>query len=177
MYKLLPIICILLSSIFAQAQPDTALAKMAEIRDSTPKYYRYDSVRQMRIPVYDYSGKWDFDGDGKNDALVFIGTGGAHAYYYLQMHLSSQGTKQHFRCLEVDMPYLVPIEEFRKKGRHVAVQFVVHDFDSDRNPEVYLNIPAPKGYIPKCLKTLGLSSSNVFIDQSNGKLLLKNFEF
>src|SRR3954471_2996099 len=39
--------------------------------------------------THDYSNNWDFDGDGKTDNLYFIGTGGAHLYFYLRIVLSS----------------------------------------------------------------------------------------
>lgn len=41
---------------------------------------------------YNYSGKWDFDGDGHNDGLFFIGNGGAHAYYLPRLILSGDKT-------------------------------------------------------------------------------------
>ena len=48
-------------------------------RKSNPTLkYKYDNYAQ----VHDYSNNWDFDKDGINDEVYFVGTGGAHVYYF-----------------------------------------------------------------------------------------------
>jgi hypothetical protein len=42
--------------------------------------YNYDSATQ----IHNYSHNWDFDKDGVKDELYFVGTNGAHLYYFLK---------------------------------------------------------------------------------------------
>ncbi|MCR9155324.1 MAG: hypothetical protein NXI09_14560 [Bacteroidetes bacterium] len=53
---------------------------------------------------YHYTDLWDFDNDGLKDEIRFISNGGAHAYYYLQIFLSSEQELYSFRSFYIDMP-------------------------------------------------------------------------
>lgn len=64
--------------------------------------HHYDSLKQ----VHDYSNNWDFDGDSIADQLFFIGTGGAHLYFYPRIILSSDHIIIEFRRIETDFPVL-----------------------------------------------------------------------
>jgi len=57
--------------------------------------------------THDYSGNWDLDSDGIHDRICFIGTGGAHLYYFLQVTLSSDNRPQDFRFIQTDAPVLM----------------------------------------------------------------------
>lgn len=64
--------------------------------------YSYDNLSQS----HNYSGNWDFDKDGKMDEVLFIGTGGAHAYYFLKVVLSSDHQPRAFPFIQTDFPVL-----------------------------------------------------------------------
>lgn len=57
-----------------------------EYRISNPTLnYSYDEISQ----IHNYSNNWDFDNDGIKDQIYFVGTSGAHVYYFLRVVLSS----------------------------------------------------------------------------------------
>ncbi len=71
-------------------------------RETNPTLvYSYDESRQ----IHDYSGNWDFDQDGIKDELYFVGTGGAHLYFFLKVILSSDRKVHEFSFLESDAPW------------------------------------------------------------------------
>ncbi|TNE54903.1 MAG: hypothetical protein EP338_05500 [Bacteroidetes bacterium] len=57
------------------------------------------------VSSYDYSGKWDLDKDGQKDSLLLVGNGGAHAWYYPRLILSSNGRQYDYPHLLIDFPY------------------------------------------------------------------------
>ncbi len=99
-------------SICANSQDSTAIQKLSNsfeeaYRKSIPTLaYRYDSILQ----IHNYSDNWDFDCDGINDSLYFIGTGGAHLYYYLKVTLSSLQLSYLFEFIQLDYPFFYPSE-------------------------------------------------------------------
>jgi hypothetical protein len=97
--------------------------------------YKYDRAAQ----VLDYSGNWDFDKDGQKDGLLFIGTGGAHLYYYLRIVLSSDSMARNYTSLNLDNPIL-HIQEGNPKMDPVNLlhQFTVLDIDNDVQEEILL---------------------------------------
>lgn len=97
--------------------------------------YKYDRSAQ----VLDYSGNWDFDKDSRKDGLLFIGTGGAHLYYYLRIVLSSDSVIRNYTSLNFDNP-LLHIQERNSKMDPVnpAHQFTVLDIDNDDHEEILL---------------------------------------
>lgn len=70
---------------------------------SPPIIYSYDESTQ----THNYSNNWDLDGDGQKDEIHFVGTGGAHLYYYLKVVLSSERKPRVFERIETDFPHLV----------------------------------------------------------------------
>lgn len=133
--------------------------------------YSYNDLSQ----THDYSNNWDFDGDGKNDSLIFIGNGGAHLYFHLQLRLSSDSKKYDFPFLAIDFPNLFTELELDSEGMPNTVQqFVVADFDDDKLPEIYISLDR-QSEIPDDWKKKGLTSRLVIVDYSNGRLNLKNY--
>lgn len=133
--------------------------------------YSYNDHSQ----THDYSNNWDFDGDGKNDSLFFIGSGGAHLYFHLQLWLSSDNKKYDFSFLNIDFPNLFIKLELDKEGKPISFQqFVVGNFDDDKLPEIYINIDE-NSEIPQKWKAKGLTSHQVIVNFSKGKLVLKNY--
>ena len=112
--------------------------------------------------THDYSGNWDFDGDGKFDTLKFVGNGGAHVYYHLSIGLSSERETHNYEWLSSDFPLLDSFEGFIKDTN--AVNFVVHDFNDDGLVDIYLNCEE-NGYtvLSEEQKALGLKTSRIVI--------------
>jgi len=64
--------------------PSNSFENVYRISNPTLKY-SYDEISQ----IHNYSHNWDFDNDGIKDELYFVGTGGAHIYYFIGVILSS----------------------------------------------------------------------------------------
>lgn len=68
-----------------------------QLRKSNPTLtYSYDNISQ----IHNYSNNWDFDKDGIKDELYFVGTGGAHLYYFLKVVLSTDKKSREFNFIE-----------------------------------------------------------------------------
>ena len=133
--------------------------------------YSYNDHSQ----THDYSNNWDFDGDGKKDKLFFIGDGGAHLYFHLEIQLSSDKKTYNFPFLAIDNPFLYKEAKLDNKGNpDIFQQFVVADFDDDKLPEIYINLDK-QSEIPNKWKKKGLNSQLVIVDYSKGRLNLKNY--
>ncbi|MEX1000851.1 MAG: hypothetical protein WDZ35_01910 [Crocinitomicaceae bacterium] len=68
--------------------------------------YKYDSSLQTDVLIYQYPDLWDIDGDDLMDSITFIGNGGAHQYFHLEIKLSSESDWIQYKYLKIDMPYL-----------------------------------------------------------------------
>ncbi len=123
--------------------------------------------------THDYSGNWDFDGDGNFDALQFIGNNGAHLYYHLNVALSSDKEKRSYTWLLSDLPLLASFDTFLKYTNEV--NFVVHDFNHDGLDDIYLNCEE-NGYtvLSDEQKALGLTTSRIVISFNPA---IKDFTF
>jgi len=64
--------------------------------------YSYDEISQ----IHNYSNNWDFDTDGIKDQIYFVGTGGAHIYYFLRVVLSSDKKARDINFIQSDFPML-----------------------------------------------------------------------
>ena len=95
---------------------------------------RHENSINERNTVPDYSGNWDFDADGKNDGVMFIGTGGAHLYYYLKVRLST-GKSFELTFINSDMPMFQDNLKFEIPGL-----FTVKDSDNNGNPEIVIRL-------------------------------------
>src|SRR5438876_147936 len=111
---ILTIILIFLFRVSALAQSDSASNSFETIyKKANPTiHYKYGNKKQ----VHDYSNNWDFDKDGKTDNVYFIGTGGAHLYYYLRVVLSSDNIVRNFPFIQSDFPVLPKDDELNKIG-------------------------------------------------------------
>jgi hypothetical protein len=143
--------------------------------DSTIHYYSYNDSSK----THDYSHNWDFDGDGATDSLTFIGTGGAHLYYFLRIVLSSDKKTRDFPFLEIDFPCLCNISRLKESNFYPPPhypQIVVHDFDSDFTYEIYLHLDISTfSILSKKWKKRGLTSRYILLDYKNGKITITNF--
>jgi hypothetical protein len=136
----------------------------------------YNIRTKTKNMSYNYSNEWDVDGDKKNDSLYFIGNGGAHAYFYLRLQLSSTNKLLDFPFLQLDMPYLNKVELLDKYGKNPGIQWVVHDFDNDGILDMYFNFDNPMGKIPSDWKQMGVTSKQVIMSFAEGKLKVRDYE-
>lgn len=137
--------------------------------------YIYNSRTKSSNLSYNYSNKWDFDGDKKMDSLYFIGNGGAHAYFYLQIILSSNGLTRSFPTVQIDLPYSATLEALKKWGKNPGVQFVVTDFNGDGNQDIYLNFNNSSGVIPKVWKNKAVKTKHVLLSFIGNKISVKDY--
>jgi hypothetical protein len=134
---------------------------------SNPKLiYSYDEAGQ----IHKYSGNWDFDNDGTKDNLCFIGTGGAHLYFYLQIVLSSDKIVRNYDWILCDMPVLGTIDEL-KDDMGLFPQFVVSDFDGNGVVDIYVNFDETFSS-PTDLKKKGITSGELLLKYQNGKMII-----
>jgi hypothetical protein len=133
-------------------------------------HYTYDTLNQ----IHNYSGNWDFDGDGINDDLFFVGSGGAHLYYYLRITLSSKHKQKDFRYLQIDFPVLPP-ESILAGVQQVLDEmtyFTVFQANSETGlPSICVRLDEQVFVSEKRqLKRAGLKSKLVSVRYRNGKL-------
>lgn len=143
-------------------------------KSNSSLHYSYDEEKQ----THNYSGNWDFDGDGETDELYFIGTGGAHLYFYISIVLSSNSKVQDFTFLELDFPALGNIEELQNASfypPHFLPQFVVYDFDTDGLDEVFLNVDSSLFEVSEQWKENQINSKYILLDYNGTTLKPQNF--
>ena len=129
-------ITILLLSIFKIAFTQNELTNSFEnLYLSSKISYRYIETSQ----THDYSGNWDFDGDGINDSLLFVGTGGAHQFYVPHIYLSSEKRNFDFDFLSIDYPVLQDLDVF-VDNENVMQGFFIYDFSKDGISDIYLKM-------------------------------------
>ncbi|WP_131248810.1 hypothetical protein [Aquimarina atlantica] len=130
---------------------------------------------KVNILTYQYSDLWDLDNDKKKDSIIFISNGGAHAFYHLEIWLSSSNTKTKFQKLYTDFPYpecIKSVDEIETYLPHL----VIRDFDSDGIDELFLNVNHNLAPTLDELKEMGLSTKQVLIDYKLGKLTVTDFK-
>lgn len=173
-FAIIPGIMLAQENVPATDEPPTNSFKKIFEKSNPSLQYSYNEKRQ----VHDYSGNWDLDGDKKPDSVYFVGNGGAHLYFHLVIVLSTDPERKDFPFLVTDWPLLEPVDKLKKEGgRFVPAsfpKFVVHDFDKDSLPEIYLNTDTSFAPVPAIWKKRGVTSQHVLIDYSK-KILLKNF--
>jgi hypothetical protein len=178
--KILSVVSVLCSFsllVHAQTDSDTEMTMSFQkiYRNSYPAlnytYNRYSNT-------HDYSGNWDFDGDGLPDKLFFTGNNGAHVYYHLIIVLSSDDVLRDFRWLYIDFPALGDKSELNKPVDDATYfpQFVVDDFDGDGVKEIYISLDTLKWPIPDVWKKHGVNSRRLLLKYNKGKILVENYK-
>ena len=136
--------------------------------------YKYDSINQ----IHNYSNNWDFDNDGINDEFSFIGTGGAHLYYYLQVILSSDTVVRNIRFLQSDFPVLPPDSVLVKKNlnpKTIRESFSVLEIQGKK--AIYIKLDQVSFNIEeKVLRAKGIKSNAILIFFMKGKIIFKDFK-
>jgi hypothetical protein len=166
-------------------QPDTTTSQIPG--NSCQSYFNNKKISihysyTVSTQTHDYSNNWDFDGDGETDGLYFIGTGGAHLYFYLRIVLSSDKKVQDFPFLQLDFPCLGDITELKKAGfypppffpQFVIDQFSTGELGDDANDKIYLHLDRSFTIPPKWKKR-GVSSAYLLLRYMKGEIVIKNF--
>jgi hypothetical protein len=181
--KFLLLIFIMSAWIITSAQPSGIVLQQG---NSCHSYFKNKKISirysyRASTQTHDYSNNWDFDGDGKTDGLYFIGTGGAHLYFYLRIVLSSDKKKRNFSFLELDMPCLGSIDELKNSKLYpnpAFPQFVVDDFISKTNnktDKIYLRLDKHFN-LPLKWKKRGINSSCLLLKYEKGEMVLEDFK-
>ncbi len=124
---------------------------------------------------YDYSNRWDLDGDKKMDSLYFIGNGGAHTFFFLRVILSCDHKTRDFRFIQLDMPFPSDKASLDKFGKDVAPQFVPYDFNGDGVLDLYLNFNNHFGSIPGAWKNKGIRTRYVVLSFNKGQFTVRDY--
>lgn len=154
-------------SVFSQQQTFYGLPsnsfENAYSRSNPTLIYSYDSATQ----THNYSNNWDFDKDGIKDELYFVGTGGAHLYYFLKVALSSDHKPREFEFIQTDFPMLTATDTLNFDKSQVG--FVVTDFDKSSIPTIIVRLDEQTFYGNKKLKKRNIKTKNISINFENGK--------
>ncbi|HYE56747.1 MAG TPA: hypothetical protein VD996_17995 [Chitinophagaceae bacterium] len=135
------------------------------------------------IQTHNYSGNWDFDGDLKADSLYFIGTGGAHLYFYLRIILSSDKKVRNFPFISLDFPCLGTVSDLKNAGFYPPPdhpRFVVDVFRSDGDPcnschKIYIHLDRYSFANHTAWKKRKINSSYLLLMYEKGKIVIKDF--
>ncbi len=173
--KILLIILLIIAKINSFAQIDSSV-----VEDISAYYLKYgqDIYNPETFTYnfsYNYSNKWDLDGDGAKDSLYFIGNGGAHTYFYLRIILSSDKKQRDYPTFNIDMPYITPKDTLDKYGISFGFQFAVADFNKDGIDEIYLNVDNTWSSIPKKWKRKGVKTKHILLNFKGGKQTIKDY--
>jgi hypothetical protein len=136
--------------------------------------YMYNPETNTSNLSYDYSNKWDLDGDGQKDSLFFIGNGGAHTYFFLRIVLSNDNKLRDFSSIKIDMPIISDQNLPKESGKNSAVQFIPGDFDNNGTVDLYINFNNSFSRIPKEWKKKGIVSKYVIISFNAKSLKVRN---
>jgi len=136
--------------------------------------YFYDENEQ----IHNYSNNWDFDNDGINDDVYFVGTGGAHLYYFLRVILSSDQIVRDFPYLISDFPILPSNEESTQSNFNPQKTFfTIFDIDEKNNNAIFIRLDDISFLVSKkILKSKKIKTNLIVLTFKNGKTILKDFE-
>lgn len=141
--------------------------KLALQSNSFSHYFRKSNINYSyteKTQTHDYSGNWDFDGDGKNDSIRFEGDNGAHLHFYLVIGLSSKSNPQYFDWIYTDTPLFHPEDSLPEKSTgYLGINFVVHDFNGDLIDDIFINVGDYHQGLPFKFEELGFNDSKIVL--------------
>lgn len=132
---------------------------------------RYHPKIKSYTASYNYSNRWDFDGDGVPDSLFLIGNGAAHVYYFPQLILSESGKMHNFFTVQIDRAEIIYDPEFIVGVDQVAVG----NFDGDKEMELYLVFANRHSTVPKKWKRQGVRGKSVLLNVKRGKIIATDY--
>lgn len=133
--------------------------------------YHYDSISQ----IHDYSGNWDFDKDGLHDGVYFVGTGGAHLYYYLKVILSSDKRERNLTFIETDFPLLAATDSLNLDP--ASPGFAVAEAGKDAITKIFVRLDDQSFHANiDILQKYRISTQNMVISFNNGKTVIGSLE-
>ena len=135
----------------------------ASYRKTNPALkYSYDNISQ----IHNYSNNWDLDNDGIKDEVYFVGTGGAHLFYYLRVVLSTDKKPREFTFIETDYPILTATDTLNyKKDVH---GFIVTNLGENLTPTIFIRLDDQIYRNNKELNKMKIKTKNVLISFENG---------
>jgi hypothetical protein len=136
-------------------------------------------VYHVANQTHDYSGNWDFDRDGKKDEVLFVGTGGAHLYFYLRIILSSDKVVRNYTHLNLDFPMLPTDKKLKEPGfdpmeLNFTNQFIVFDANHDGQNDILVFLDK-LSLGCEWLKKQRLSSPGILITFKGTDIALRNY--
>ncbi len=124
--------------------------------------------------IHNYSNNWDFDNDGIKDQIYFVGTGGAHIYYFLRIVLSSDKKVRDVNFILSDFPFLN--ETIKLNSEKSNVGFAVLNIEKELVPSIIVRLDEStfdafkKEFMKENIKT-----RNSLISFKNGKMKFGSF--
>jgi hypothetical protein len=136
-----------------------------EYRISNPSViYSHDEISQ----IHNYSHNWDFDNDGIKDELYFVGTGGAHVYYFLRVVLSSDKKVRDLNFIQSDFPFLNGTDIFNSEKTNAG--FAVLYIEKELTPSIIVSLDeSTYDAFKKELMKLKIKTRNCLISFKKGK--------
>ncbi len=133
--------------------------------------YQFDEKNQ----THNFSDNWDLDNDSIMDEVHFVGTGGAHLYFFLRVVLSSDKMVRDFSFLQTDLP-LVPNEELQSHSDfhsgNMVTNIAVINSEATNNLEIIIRLDNPTYLaVKKQLRKRGIKSKLVTVSFRNGKTI------
>ena len=126
--------------------------------------YSYDEISE----IHNYSHNWDFDNDGIKDELYFVGTGGAHIYYFLRIVLSSDKKVRDINFIQSDIPFLNSTDTLNSEK--ASVGFEVKNLEKELTPSIIVRLDESTYYTFKLeLKKQKIDTRNCSISFKNGE--------
>lgn len=157
------------------AQIDSSVFEDVSVYNNKYGQQIYNTETNTYNFSYNYSDKWDLDGDGTKDSVFFIGNGGAHTYFYLRIVLSLDKIQRNYPTFNIDMPFFINKDTLDKYGKSTGLQFVVADFNKDNIYEIYLNVDNNWSSIPKKWKRKGVKTKCILLALNDGKESIKDY--
>jgi hypothetical protein len=126
--------------------------------------YSFDEISK----IHNYSHNWDFDNDGIKDELYFVGTGGAHIYYFLRVVLSSDKKVRDVNFIQSDFPFLNGTDFLNSEKTNAG--FAVLSIEKELTPSIIVQLDESTfDAFKKELLKEKIKTRNSLISFKNGK--------